>query len=131
LDKGVTEHIGPIGKNNTNIQKLERLDPDMNIFHNEYIITKGHSTATDDVWYWWDIMEVKLESLKTYGVRDPEYEKDRVEEMREREKEGLKMARRSRGELTEEERKRIEMKRARTGVVHELVRKDPDVMGIE
>jgi hypothetical protein len=129
LDKGVTEHIGPIGKNNTNIQNLERLDPDMNIFH-EYIIPKGHSTATDDVWYWWDIMEVKLESLKTYGVGDPEYEKDRVEETREREKEGLKMARRSRGELTEEERKRIEMKKARTGVVHELVRKDPDVMGI-
>jgi hypothetical protein len=41
------------------------------------------------------------------------------------------MAGRSRGELTDEEREKIDVRNARMGVVHELDRNDPDIMGIE
>jgi hypothetical protein len=43
-------------------------------------------------------MEVKMESLKTYGVKNPEFKKSRVKNMKGREKEGLEMARRNRDE---------------------------------
>jgi hypothetical protein len=38
-------------------------------------------------------MEVKMESLKTYGVKNPEFKKSRVKNMK-----GLEMARRNRDE---------------------------------
>jgi hypothetical protein len=132
LYKSVMEHVCPIERaNNINIKERSLFDPSMITYHSEYMVSKEHSEEPEDEWFWWDIVEVKLEPVKTYDIINAEYEKARVEDMKEREKEGLEMARRSRGELTEEEREEIEARNARMGVVHELDRNDPDIMGLD
>jgi hypothetical protein len=100
-------------------------------YHSEYMVSKEHSKGPEEEWFWWDIVEAKLESVKMYDITNAEYEKARVEDMKERERGALEMARRSRGELTDEEREEIDVRNARMGVVHELDRNDPDIMGIE
>jgi uncharacterized protein (DUF2235 family) len=95
LDKGVIDHIGPMEEaNNLQSGKLWRIHTDLNTYHSEYVILEEHSTESEDVWYCWDIIEVKLESTKTSEVKDSESENERVEEMKDREEEGSEMARR-------------------------------------
>jgi hypothetical protein len=85
LDKCVMEHVGPIERpNNVNINKRSLFDPNMVTYHSEYMVSKEHSKGPEDVWFWWDIVEVKLEPVKMYDIINAEYEKARVENMKER-----------------------------------------------
>jgi hypothetical protein len=88
LDKCVMEHVGPIERaNNVNINKRSLFDPNMVTYHSEYMVSKEHSKGPEDVWFWWDIVEVKLEPVKMYDITNAEYEKARVEDMKVRERE--------------------------------------------
>jgi hypothetical protein len=83
----------------------------------EYIIP-AHSDQ-EQVWYWRDIVPVKLEPMKQYGILNPEAEKHRAEDMEWRTKEGLDMARRTKGEFTEQEMENMAEAKERMGVVEE------------
>jgi hypothetical protein len=85
LDKCVMEHVGPIERtNNININKRLLFDPNMITYHSAYMVSKEHSKQPEDEWFWWDIVEVKLEPVKMYDIINAKYEKARVENMKER-----------------------------------------------
>jgi hypothetical protein len=58
----------------------------------------------EDVWYWWEIVEVKLRPMKTYRVQEPDREKARVLDLQERVDEWLNKVRRSEPEVIKEEK---------------------------
>ena len=132
LQRDVDNHINSYGlNNNTTVRISYTHDTEQNTKRCEYVIREQRTQGQENVWYWWDVMEVKLEPVKQYGITNPEWEKDRVEDMEWRRKEGLDMARRSRREYTEEEKEEIEQRNKRMGIVEGEDRNDPDIMGTE
>jgi hypothetical protein len=72
-------------------------------------------------WFWWDVMEVELESTKTYDNYDPE-------DIEWRMKEALNKAKRARGKYTGDEKKVIEERNLRVGIVEDENMNDPWIM---
>jgi hypothetical protein len=89
------------------------------------------------------MMGTPLQSLKDHGIQSPEWEKDRVEILEKRGKEGKDVVRRSNENLTLEEREEREeteereereergRRNARLGIVGGKDLKDDEIMGVE
>lgn len=91
-----------------------------------YSVKEGKEMA----WYCWDIMEVKVEPVKQYGVKYPELEKERVEDMERRARECLDEIRIQRGEgLSAEEIEREREMKERLEVVEGSDLEEEGMMG--
>jgi hypothetical protein len=129
LENGVHEHVEPHEqRNNVEVRTSTTRDTDFVVKSSAYVIPE-EGLEELEVWFWWDILEVKLEPLKSYGIKD--WETDRAEDMKDRDMKGLDMARKSKGEFTEQERAEIEQRKERMGVVAEEDRHNLDVMGVD
>jgi hypothetical protein len=128
LEKSVREHVEPHEqRNNIKIRTSTVRDADFVVKSCAYVIPEDSLNGSEKMWYWWDIKEVKLEPLKSYGIQ--KWEKGRAEDMKDREKEGLDMVRKSMGEVTEQERAEIEQRNERMRVVSQGDRNDADIIG--
>jgi len=110
LEDGVDAHIAQLG---TSKSKTITRDASFNAVTSTY----KSNNSFEDVWFWWDVIEVPLRPLKSYGVQDPIWEQDRVKDLEARERDALDMVRRSRRGFTEEERKEAARRKARLGIV--------------
>lgn len=94
LEDSVNAHIAQLGTN-----KNETITRDGSF--NAVTSTYKSNNGIEDLWFWWDVIEVPLRPLKSYGVQDPIWEQDRVKDCEAGEIDALDMVRRSRGEFTE------------------------------
>jgi hypothetical protein len=70
-------------------------------------------------------------SFRSYGVQNPEWEKDSMEDLVIEEKHGLDMARKSRSDLTDDEVDATEERLERLGIVEGEDLRDEEIMGVE
>ena len=88
-----------VGKDGEGTQKKSRLklkfDKEDRAMECQFHATVPTKDGKDEVrWYWFDILPVQLLPKKTYGITDPERERERVEDMAQRE-EGLEMCKKT------------------------------------
>ncbi|CAO2651639.1 Nn.00g042090.m01.CDS01 [Neocucurbitaria sp. VM-36] len=90
-------------------------------------------TEQTKVFYWWQVVQVKLQLREKYNEIDPKKEKERAEYMAKAASVALNMARRSKGELTEQEEDDLERRERNLGVVNltDEERQGMDPMGDE
>jgi hypothetical protein len=124
IQEGVETHIATShSRANTTVTHDELF----NIISSTYMLHNGSKS----VWYWWDILEITLQPLRSYGVQYPEWEKDRVEDLATREKQGLDMTRRSRGDLTDDEVHGAEERLEALGIAESKDIHNEEIIGVE